>query len=84
MAASVSAPSDPSRDQLLADLLASFTEEARCGRQPDLDAAAARHPEVADELRQLWATVHLQGPPAQPQPHRGPQDDPARRASDAG
>jgi eukaryotic-like serine/threonine-protein kinase len=59
MAASVPRPSDPARDQLLADLLATFTEDVCHGRQPDLDAAAAQHPEVADELRQLWATVQF-------------------------
>src|SRR5262249_24767859 len=59
MAASVSSPPDPARDQQLADLLAALTEEARRGGEPDLDAVAARHPDLADELRQLWATVQF-------------------------
>jgi serine/threonine-protein kinase len=72
---------DPDRDARLAALLAALGDEARQGRQPDLDAAAARHPDLADELRQLWAAAcfadelsrHRRGPsrPAAPAPQPG-------------
>ena len=29
----------------------------RMGREPDLEQAARRYPELADDLRSLWATV---------------------------
>jgi serine/threonine-protein kinase len=54
-----STPVDTARDELLAQLLAQLSEEARQGRQPDPSAVAARHPDVAAELRQLWAAVQL-------------------------
>ena len=52
-------PSDADRDQRLADLLADLSEQARLGRDPDLDAAAARHPDLSGELRELWAAVQI-------------------------
>ena len=39
-------PPDADRDQRLADLLADLSEQARQGRDPDLDAAAAGHPDL--------------------------------------
>jgi eukaryotic-like serine/threonine-protein kinase len=53
------ARSEADRDQLLADLLADLGEQARQGRDPDLEAAAARHPDLAQELRELWAAVQI-------------------------
>jgi eukaryotic-like serine/threonine-protein kinase len=49
------------RDQLLADLLARLTEERQHGRDPDLETVLRQHPEVADELRGLWAVTQLAG-----------------------
>ncbi len=44
---------------LLARLLHELTEAERAGEPPDVDALARRHPEVADELRALWATAWI-------------------------
>jgi len=52
-------PSDADRDQRLADLLTDLSEQARQGRDPDVDAAAALHPELSRELRELWAAVQM-------------------------
>lgn len=52
-------PESSARDHLLADLLAHLTEEYRLGREPDVAAAAQGHPEVAEELRGLWAVSQL-------------------------
>jgi serine/threonine-protein kinase len=48
-------------DQLLADLLAQMTEERQQGREPNLESRLREHPEVADELRALWAVTQLAG-----------------------
>lgn len=45
------------RDEILFEILEQLLEEARAGRPVDLDAAARQHPELADELRSLWATM---------------------------
>ena len=55
------AASQDSHDQLLADLLAQMTEERQQGREPDLENRLREHPEVADELRALWAVTQLAG-----------------------
>jgi tRNA A-37 threonylcarbamoyl transferase component Bud32 len=46
-------------DQLLADLLAGLSEQARLGQEADVEAVAARHPHIAQELRELWAAVQI-------------------------
>jgi serine/threonine-protein kinase len=56
---SLPAQTDHPRDDRLARALAELSEEARRGGRPDLDAAAARHPDLADELRQLWAAAQF-------------------------
>lgn len=48
-----------SHDERLAELLAGFVEQAREGKSPDVDAAARDHPELAVELRELWAMAAL-------------------------
>ncbi len=53
--------SQDSHDQLLADLLAQMTEERQQGREPELEARLRAHPEVAEELRALWAVTQLAG-----------------------
>src|SRR5579859_5044891 len=47
------------RDETLAQLLADLTEQARRGQSPDVDAVARQHPDIAKELRGLWAAVQL-------------------------
>jgi serine/threonine-protein kinase len=49
----------PSHDERLAELLAGLTEQARDGQQPDIDAVVREHPELAVELRELWAVAAL-------------------------
>jgi serine/threonine-protein kinase len=47
------------RDERLIGLLANLTDESRAGRDADLDTLAERHPDLADELRELWAAVTI-------------------------
>jgi serine/threonine-protein kinase len=47
------------RDQRLAHLLSELSDQRRQGRSADLDALAAEHPDLADELRELWGAVLL-------------------------
>jgi serine/threonine-protein kinase len=49
------------RDELLARLIVELTEQRRLGRPTDLDAITRQHPDLADELRELWAVVQLAG-----------------------
>jgi hypothetical protein len=46
-----------SEDSILLSLLDELTAAKRMGRKPDLEQAERRHPELADDLRSLWATV---------------------------
>jgi serine/threonine-protein kinase len=48
---------DATEESLLASLLDELTQVLRQGRQPDVEEAAARYPELAAELRSLWATI---------------------------
>jgi serine/threonine-protein kinase len=41
------------RDMVLARLISSLTEELSRGKEPDVEAAARSHPDVAEELREL-------------------------------
>lgn len=47
------------RDEQLALLLADLTDQANDGRQVDITAVCADHPEIADELRELWGAVMI-------------------------
>ncbi|HVK12307.1 MAG TPA: serine/threonine-protein kinase [Gemmataceae bacterium] len=47
------------RDDRLANLLADLAEQQRRGTAPDIEAAARAHPDLADELRELWATAQF-------------------------
>jgi serine/threonine-protein kinase len=52
--------SDPAvldRDERLARLLAELTDQLHHGQAPNLDALTSQHPDLADELRELWGTV---------------------------
>ncbi len=55
----MSAASSPESDVTLASLLEQLAEAARRGTEPDLDALIEAHPELADELRGLWATANV-------------------------
>ena len=46
-----------SNDELLASLLGQLEERARSGAPVDLEGVTSAHPELADELRALWATA---------------------------
>jgi serine/threonine protein kinase len=59
MSAAPSTQPHADQDQLLADLLASLSEQVRQGRDADVEAVAARHPKLAQELRELWAAVQI-------------------------
>ena len=48
-----------SHDEQLTELLAGLVEQAREGQAPDIDAVARDHPELAVELRELWAMAAL-------------------------
>ncbi len=47
------------RDSQLAELLEQLLAAAQAGRSPDLDAVIRNHPELAGELRELWATMQI-------------------------
>src|SRR2546423_4825031 len=46
-------------DQRLADLLNRLEEERRAGRAPSVDTLARENPDLAQELRQLWAVAQV-------------------------
>lgn len=50
-------PADP--DEQLALLISDLSEQARRGDTPDVDGVAGKHPELATELRELWAVAQL-------------------------
>lgn len=45
------------REELLAELLANLLEEHRLGKSVDMERVADQHPELAREIRSLWATA---------------------------
>ncbi len=47
------------RDERLAALLADLVEQSRQGAVPDLDAAVRDNPDLAIELRELWAVAGM-------------------------
>lgn len=52
-------PGTSQRDELLARLIERLVAQAREGEEPDLETAIREHPQVADELRTLWATAMI-------------------------
>jgi serine/threonine-protein kinase len=54
---SLTPPAD--RDERLARLLADLSDQDRCGLAPDVEACAREHPDLADELRGLWALAQI-------------------------
>jgi serine/threonine-protein kinase len=49
----------PQRDERLAALLAGLVEQSRQGVTPDIDGAARDNPDLAVELRELWAVAGM-------------------------
>ena len=47
------------RDEQLAMLLADLTDQANDGQHVDINAVCEDHPEIADELRELWGAVMI-------------------------
>jgi serine/threonine-protein kinase len=47
------------RDEQLASLLAEMADQARQGHSPDLDVVSRRHPDLSQELRELWPVFLL-------------------------
>ena len=45
------------REALLIRFLDEFAAQSRAGKTPDFEAVRKSHPELVDELRQLWATA---------------------------
>lgn len=52
-------PPKPDSDERLATLLTRLGDQARAGQVPDLATAAAENPDLADELRALWAVAQF-------------------------
>jgi hypothetical protein len=46
-------------DTLLIDCLQALADDVRAGRMADVEAMARRHPDVGEELRELWAAAQL-------------------------
>ena len=46
-----------SNDELVAEVLESLMSEMRDGRQPDVEGAVREHPELAEEIRELWGAM---------------------------
>jgi serine/threonine-protein kinase len=53
-------------DSRLAGILDELVAAKRSGRDPDLEQTAARHPDLAEDLRSLWATVWVAEEMARP------------------
>jgi eukaryotic-like serine/threonine-protein kinase len=47
------------RDELLAQLLATMGEQLQKGDKPDIDAVVREHPDLGEELRELWVTAQI-------------------------
>src|SRR5579864_2185832 len=45
------------REAILVQLLDDLAAQSRAGRAPDFDSIRRSHPDLADELRELWATA---------------------------
>ncbi|MFM7149223.1 MAG: serine/threonine-protein kinase [Gemmataceae bacterium] len=59
MAPQPSTIATPERDERLAHLLASLSDQARTGRAPDVETMARDHPDLGNELRELWAAAQF-------------------------
>ncbi|MCZ2343529.1 MAG: hypothetical protein LC104_17305, partial [Bacteroidales bacterium] len=52
-------PPAPDSDERLAGLIEQLSAEVRAGRTADVATLAAQHPDLADELRELWAVAQV-------------------------
>src|SRR5215813_2055749 len=68
---------DDSRDARLAALLGGLVEQRRSGHAVDLEAVARENPDLAVELRELWAVAGLADEFASA--GNGGSDDPTQR-----
>jgi serine/threonine-protein kinase len=81
---------ESARDQRLADLLTVLTEKERRGEPADVSQAARENPDLAEELRQLWAAVQVAGAFGRPSGERrglaptSPSSGQARRLAPSG
>jgi serine/threonine-protein kinase len=55
----MASPETTDRDVRLAALIADLTKQQRIGQVADVDAAARTHPDLAGELRELWAAAQI-------------------------
>lgn len=55
----MTAATEPDRDSRLALLIDEMLAAARRGQAPQFDEIARQHPDLADELRELWGTALL-------------------------
>jgi len=65
----------PERDEQLAALIDRLAGEQRAGGTADIEAVARSHPDLADELRELWAVAqfaHMARPAGPPSPAGAP------------
>lgn len=78
----------PDRDERLAGLIEQLSADVRAGRPADVAGLATAHPDLADELRELWAVAQVaelaQLLPHDPTPtgawvHDLPADEPTTR-----
>src|SRR5579864_3558712 len=63
------------REEKLAGLLAQLTEQLRLGRQPDMASIVQQHPDMADDLRELWAVAQIADHFAGPANQKPPADE---------
>ena len=47
------------RDERLATLIAELSDQARLGQTPNVETVAGHHPDLAEELRELWAIAQF-------------------------
>jgi serine/threonine-protein kinase len=60
------------RDEKLARLITELTDQLRRGSRPDVEETAGQHPELAAELRELWAAAQVAEHFARPSVHSQP------------
>lgn len=49
----------PDQDEVLAGILEKLLDQKRKGIEPDLETAVTHHPDLARDIRELWATANL-------------------------
>ena len=54
-------PVEPDRDARLAALLDALADQLQRGERPDIAAARREHPDLADDLGELWGAVEIAG-----------------------